>query len=215
MAVTAFTAASILIGDLDASPFVQQRHVDVHRRTARRHDVRQRRVPVASRRGCGPARWAPKASKTGRSAASTRRSTRPTADSPPSCPSHPSRRVPTLAAGDPVAFMRGPIDNLTEGDGAADELAKMAIHLSPDTPFYHGFVLAPLATRTTTAAGTEVTLTGPTATQQLYAGLHVTSGSGGTLTVSVQTDTAGFPRRRRGSRSRRPPARSYAASCSR
>jgi hypothetical protein len=100
----------------------------------------------------------------------------------------------TLTAGDPVAFMRGPLDAITDDAGDAGQLAKMAVHIANDSVFAMGVVLHPLATRSTTASGTAVAFTGPTASQLLYGGLHVTTGSGGTFTCRIQTDNgAGFP----------------------
>jgi hypothetical protein len=192
MAVAAFTNAQVLISDLDASPFTNKVTSTV---TVEMLDATVcgsggfRSFAPGFRNGEMAAEGFQDWSATGFFAGlgqadggvSTLMSVAPIAPGA------------TLTAGDPVAFMRGPIDMLDEGSGAAGELAKMAVHLANDSVFVMGVDLHPLALRSTTASGTAVAFTGPTASQTLYAGLHVTGGSGGNLTVRVQTDdNSGF-----------------------
>lgn len=194
MTVNAFTNASVLIGDLDASPFTNsvtsQVTVEMLDATVcgtggfRSYAPGMRNGEMAAE---GFADYAVGGTfeklSTGDGGVSTVMSIAPIAPGA------------VLTAGDPVAFMRGPLDQMTVGpDGDADGLAKFGIHIANDSVFAMGVVLHPLATRSSTASGTVVALAGPSLTQTLWAGLHVTSGSGGTLTVRVQTDDAvGFP----------------------
>jgi hypothetical protein len=192
MAVTAFTAASILLGDLDASPFTNKVTSNV---TLDMLD--------ATTCGSGGFRSFAPGMRNGEMAIEGFQDYAvggffEKIDGPDIGVSMlmsiaPIAPAATLTAGDPVAFMRGPIDAMTEDSGDAGELVKMAVHLSTDMPFVMGAVLHPLALRSTTASGTAVAMTGPTLLQTLYGGLHVTGGSGGTLTVRIQTDdNAGF-----------------------
>ena len=191
MGVQAFTNASVLIGDLDASPFTNKvtSTVTVEMLDAtvcgtggfRSFAPGMRNGEMAAE---GFADYAVGGTfekiSTGDGGISTLMSVAPIAPDT------------VLTAGDPVAFMRGPIDAITVGpDGEAGQLARYSTHIANDSVFGMGKVLHPLATRTTTASGTAVLLTGPTISQTLWAGLHVTSGSGGTLTVRVQTDDSG------------------------
>jgi hypothetical protein len=99
------------------------------------------------------------------------------------------------AAGDASCLAFGTIEELPAPiHGNVGEANAFTLSQVPGTIIASGPVLHPVATRTTTANGTAVAYQGPSATQTLYAGLHVTSGSGGTLTVKVQSDNAsGFP----------------------
>lgn len=60
---------------------------------------------------------------------------------------------------------------------------------SAGEPLVRGVILHN-GTRTITATGTARGIAGVLATERVYAALHVTSGSGGTLTVSIQSDAA-------------------------
>lgn len=187
MTVAAFTNASVLVGDLDASPFTNSVTsavmLDMLDATvcgtggfrSFAPGLRSGVMAIEGFQDWGVGGFFEKIS---------------TADGgvPTLMSVAPIAPAATLTAGDPVAFMRGPIDELTEVTGDAGQLAKMGLHIANDSPFVMGVVLHPLATRSTTASGTAVALTGPTASQTLYAGLHVTTGTGGTLTVRVQTD---------------------------
>jgi len=191
--VQAFTNASVLIGDLDASPFTNKvtSTVTVEMLDAtvcgtggfRSFAPGMRNGEMAAE---GFADYAVGGTfekiSTGDGVVSTLMSFAPIAPSA------------TLTAGDPVAFMRGPIDAITVGpDGEAGQLARYTTHIANDSAFVMGVVAHPLATRTTTASGTVIAFTGPTASQTLWAGLRVTGGSGGTLTVRLQSDdSAGF-----------------------
>lgn len=192
MGVTAFTNASVLIGDTDASPFVNKvtsaLHVDMLDATVcgtggfrsfapgmRWGEMKAEGFQDYSATGFFPG------ISTGDGGLSTLMSVAPIAP------------AAVLTAGDPVAFMRGPIDMLDEDSGEAGQLVKMAYSEQGDSPFVMGVVLRPLAATAATGSGTAVAFTGPTASQTLWAGLHVTAGSGGTLTVRVQTDdNSGF-----------------------
>jgi len=101
----------------------------------------------------------------------------------------------TPVAGDASMMAYGTIDDLSGPiEGNVGEANAFTLHENAGTIICSGPVLHPVATRTTTASGTAVQYTGPTASQTLYAGLHVTAGTGGTLTVRVQSDNAvGFP----------------------
>ena len=98
-------------------------------------------------------------------------------------------------AGDPAIFTRGLIDNIYAPGGPVGEMAEFGMSFTSDTQKIYGQVAAPLAARTATANGSVLTMTGPTASQRVYAGLHITSASGTTpsVTVKIQSATlAGF-----------------------
>lgn len=99
------------------------------------------------------------------------------------------------AAGDASIFTRGLINMIAAPGGADGDLAAFDMAWTGDTAIVYGQVAAPLTARTATANGSVITMTGPTATQKVYAGLHITSVSGTTpsLTAKVQSATlAGF-----------------------
>lgn len=100
----------------------------------------------------------------------------------------------TLAAGDVCWFSRGILGNATPFGGPVGEMAKFELGLPFDTAVLKGLVAAPLAAVTVDTNGTAVVLTGPTATQRLYAVLHVTAYSGFTNVVfKIQSDdNSGF-----------------------
>ena len=187
MTVTAFTNASVLIGDTDASPFVNKvtsaLHVDMLDATvcgtggfrSFAPGMRWGEMKAEGFQDYSATGWFQGIS-TADGGVSTLMSVAPIAPGA------------TLTAGDPMAMMRGPIDMLDEDSGDAGQLVKMAYSESGDSPFVMGVVLHPLQLRSSTASGTVVAFGGPTASQTLWAGLHVTSGTGGTLTVRVQTD---------------------------
>lgn len=97
-------------------------------------------------------------------------------------------------AGDPCWFSRG---NQSEYPVAftANEAAMVTIGLAGDKPPVRGVVGHPSAARTTTGTGTAIAFAGPTASQRMYAALHVTAYSGLTnAVIKVQSDDAvGFP----------------------
>jgi hypothetical protein len=188
MAVQAFTNASVLLGDLDISPFTNSVTSTV---TVEMLDstvcgtggfrsfapgMRNGEMAAEGFADYGVGGTFEKIS-TGDGGTSMLMSVAPIAP------------AATLTAGDPVAFMRGPVDAITVGpDGEAGQLARYTTHIANDSVFAMGVVLHPLALRSTTASGTVVAFTGPTLSQTLWAGLHVTTGSGGTFTCRVQTD---------------------------
>lgn len=100
----------------------------------------------------------------------------------------------TVAAGDTCWFTRGVLDQYAPMQGAVGEIASFMDHLAYDTAIPQGYVAHPLTARTSTGTGTAVALTGPTASQKLYAALHVTAYSGFTnVVVKVQSDdSSGF-----------------------
>ena len=95
----------------------------------------------------------------------------------------------TVAAGDPAWTTRGVVNDVNPLDGAKGDMAGFMLGQAFDTGIVQGKVLAPLAAVTTTTNGTAVALAGPTASQSLYAALHVTAYSGLTNVVfTVETD---------------------------
>ena len=99
----------------------------------------------------------------------------------------------TVAAGDPCWLSRGLLDS--QGlPFVKGEMAAFDWHMGYDTAAVRGFVGHPLAARTSSADGTAVALGGPTASQSLYAALHVMAFSGLTnIVVKVQSDdNSGF-----------------------
>ena len=101
----------------------------------------------------------------------------------------------TVAAADPCWFSRGLIGSLNPLDGAKGQMGEFHLGLNFDTTMLRGFVGAPKATVVANTTGTAVAMTGPSATQRLYAWVHVFAYSGFTNVVfTVETDDAvGFP----------------------
>ncbi|NDG19179.1 MAG: hypothetical protein EB117_13025 [Betaproteobacteria bacterium] len=97
----------------------------------------------------------------------------------------------TGTTGDVAFFTRGLLSSLNAPGGAIGDVATFEMMLDGDTALVPGQVLAPLAARTTTGNSSVLTMTGPTASQRLYAALHVTAASGTTpsMTVTVQSST--------------------------
>jgi hypothetical protein len=93
-------------------------------------------------------------------------------------------------ANDPAVIHRGLLKTLTHPTGAVGEAAKFAIAMQSDTGMSMGArVAAPLTSYTTSGlTGTAIAMTGPTATQYMYAALHVTAASGTNLVVKIQSD---------------------------
>lgn len=89
-------------------------------------------------------------------------------------------------AGDPVIFTRGVLSEFAPFGGGIGEASKFSMGLTSDTALIDGYVLAPLASRGA-LTGTSVTMTGPTATQKVYAALYVTGAVGTGLTVTIQS----------------------------
>jgi hypothetical protein len=95
-------------------------------------------------------------------------------------------------AGDPVIFTRGVLSEFAPFGGSIGEASKFSIGLNSDTALVDGYVLAPLVSRGA-LTGSPVTMTGPTATQKVYAALFITGAPGTGLTVTVQSaPTSGF-----------------------
>lgn len=97
-------------------------------------------------------------------------------------------------AGDFLISHRGYLSSVQAPAGAVGELATFTLNTQASDPPIIGVVGAPSASRTTSGlTGTAVALTGPTATQSLYACLHVTAAAGTNLVVLVQSDdNSGF-----------------------
>ena len=100
----------------------------------------------------------------------------------------------TVAAGDPAWLSRGVLDRLNPMAGAKGDMAGFEKSLAYDTAITQGKVAHPLGAETADGNGTAVALTGPSASQRLYAALHVTAYSGFTNVVfKVQSDdSSGF-----------------------
>lgn len=97
----------------------------------------------------------------------------------------------TVAAGDACWLSRGVIGKETL-PMTVGEMAGFTLELGYDTAIPRGLVAAPLAAQTASGNGTAVALTGPTASQKLYAGLHVTAYSGFTnVVLKIQSDDNG------------------------
>lgn len=95
----------------------------------------------------------------------------------------------TVAAGDVCWLTRGVLDETVPFTGAVGDVAGFADHLTYDTAIPRGLVAHPLGAETADGTGTAVTLAGPSASQSLYAVLHVTAYSGLTnIVVKVQSD---------------------------
>lgn len=94
--------------------------------------------------------------------------------------------------GDAATLTRGLLSRLKGLIGSTGQVAGFDLGLTSDTAEVGGFVGAPLASRTTSGlTGTAVAMAGPTASQRLWAALHVTAASGTNLAVKVQSDDNG------------------------
>jgi hypothetical protein len=95
----------------------------------------------------------------------------------------------TSTAGDPCHFTRALNSSMKSPQGPVGDVAGFLMMLESDTAMVDGIVLHPLASRTSTGTGTITAMTGPTATQYLYAGLHVgaVTGTSPTLDVVIQS----------------------------
>ena len=101
----------------------------------------------------------------------------------------------TVTAADTSYIARGVISEFNPLEATVGEMAGYDITIDYDIAFGRSVVLAPLAAQTVTTTGTAVQIAGPTATQKLYAALHVTAYSGLTNAIfTIQSDDAvGFP----------------------
>lgn len=86
------------------------------------------------------------------------------------------------------------LSTLSPVGGTVGDMAGFSIGNSPRSPLVRGTILHPGETsRTSSSTGTGRQLGAVTASQSVYAALHVTSGSGGNLDVIVESDdNAGF-----------------------
>jgi hypothetical protein len=103
---------------------------------------------------------------------------------------NPGNGTPTY--GDPAMLSRGLLGTLNPlGEGMKGEMAGIEASFPFDAAIARGLVGHPKTARTANGNGTAVALTGPTASQRLYAGLHVFAYSGFTnVVVKVQSDDA-------------------------
>lgn len=101
----------------------------------------------------------------------------------------------TVIAADACWMSRGLVSNLNPMSGAKGDMAGFELGLKYDTAIVQAKVLAPRAAKTADFTGTAVAMAGPTASQRLYAAVHVVAYSGFTNCVfKVQSDDAvGFP----------------------
>lgn len=100
----------------------------------------------------------------------------------------------TITAGDPAWLTRGVVTDVNPLDGAKGDMAGFMLGQAFDSGIVQGKVLAPKASIASTTTGTAVAMTGPTASQSLYASLNVTAYTGLTNVIfTVQTDdNSGF-----------------------
>lgn len=104
--------------------------------------------------------------------------------------------VPTgsaSAAGDPAFLMRCILGSMKMLTGPVGEVADFEMTLTGDNAGVDGAVAFPLATRGA-VTGTAVQLGAVTATDRLWAALHVTGGTFTNLSITIGSDNAvGFP----------------------
>lgn len=96
----------------------------------------------------------------------------------------------THAAGDPAHFTRALRSMFQTPQGAVGDVARYAMALQSDTAMVeNGKLLFPKAVVTSSSSGSVVAMTGPTASQYLFAGLHIfdVSGTSPTLDVKIQS----------------------------
>lgn len=106
--------------------------------------------------------------------------------------------IPGTAAGDPAHFTYAQFESWTPVTGKVGDLARTPVNfgISNGVPEVKGLLGATLTSRSASDNGSAVALTGPSASQKLYAALHCTGFVGGTaptLVVKVQSDdNSGF-----------------------
>lgn len=101
----------------------------------------------------------------------------------------------TVAVGDRAWLSRGVTAKLSPlGSGTKGEMAGFAIESAYDTAIVQGYVAHTATSVTTSGSDSGIALAGPTASQSLYAALHVTAFDSLTgLTVKIESDDgAGF-----------------------
>lgn len=97
------------------------------------------------------------------------------------------------AAGDPAFLMRGLLGSMKMLTGATGEVANFEMSITGDNAGVDGAVALPLATRGT-VTGTAIQLGAVSATDRLWAAVHVTGGTFTNLVVTIESDNAvGFP----------------------
>jgi hypothetical protein len=100
---------------------------------------------------------------------------------------------PEAALGGSAAYFERVMHSSYGTGGTVGELLPFSFDAEAAGPLVQGSVIAPLATVTGNAAGTAYELGAVPAGKSVYAALHVTAISGGTLTVTIQSDdTSGF-----------------------
>jgi hypothetical protein len=91
-------------------------------------------------------------------------------------------------AGDSATLMRGRLANMKMLTGPVGEVADFSMGLVSDTAPVDGYLAATLASRTTSGlTGTAVQVGAVSASQRLYAALHVTAAAGTNLAVKIQS----------------------------
>jgi hypothetical protein len=98
-----------------------------------------------------------------------------------------SYRGSAATYGDAAVFTRGLLQAMRFAEGPVGDIVKFSMTLESDTAQIPGVVGAPLASRAG-LSGAMVALTGPTATQRLWAALFVTEAAGTDLAVLVRSD---------------------------
>lgn len=98
----------------------------------------------------------------------------------------------SIAEGDFAHFGTG-VHSVQSFQLPVDDLGRISLDFATHSGFARGTVGAPLTSRSSTFTGTAQAVTGPTATQKMWALLLVTAASGTNLAVKLQSDDgAGF-----------------------
>lgn len=102
--------------------------------------------------------------------------------------------IGSATAGSPAIFHQGFLETLQIPTGTVGDAAMLAASTRAQGAYVlHGFVAAPLTSRSGNFTGPAVALGGPAAGQRLYAALHVIAATGTNLAVTIQSDDgAGF-----------------------
>lgn len=100
----------------------------------------------------------------------------------------------TVAVSDPCWMSRGLIGAINPLTGAKGEMGGFELGIPYDAAIVQAVVAAPKATVSATTTGADVALVGPTASQKIYAALHVTQFAGFTNEIFTleSDDNSGF-----------------------
>lgn len=93
-------------------------------------------------------------------------------------------------AGDPAIFTRALRASMKSPGGAVGDVASFDLALESDTAMVDGIALQPVTARSSSSTGTICAFTGPTASQYLFAALHVGAVTGTTPTLDVKIQSA-------------------------